>query len=107
MTDKEIIEEMKKLVSAFGSVKRLVDGDKWVTIAQVKKEDVEQIEKSLEVLENIKSKTLLPYSNRKRIAKEYEKWCEDNNVMISDPTNMVTWLLCIKLKEWLENEKDN
>lgn len=62
------------------------------------------IKKDLEMLENIKLKTLLFYSDRKRIAKEYEKWCKDNNALVSDTTNMVTWMLGIKMKEWLDNE---
>lgn len=70
-----------------------------------KKEMAEIIEKDLEVLEAIKSKTLLLYSDRKRIAQEYEKWCKDNNAIIIDTTNMITWLLCSKLKEWLEDDK--
>lgn len=55
MTNKEIVKEMKKMVSICGSATIKIDG-KWVTIAQLKKEDVEQIERDLEVLEIIKTK---------------------------------------------------
>lgn len=86
--------------------------DKPPKTPEIEKQDREQTErdfalirKDLEVLENIKSKTLLFYSDRKKIAEEYEKWCKDNNAMISDTTNMITWVLCFKLKEWLNNEK--
>ena len=56
MTSKEIVKEMLKMVTAFGlhrselTVKRRVD-DEWVTLAQVKKSDVEQVEKDLEILD--------------------------------------------------------
>lgn len=59
MTSKEIVKEMLKMVTAFGlnrselTVKRRVD-DEWVTLAQLKKEDVEQVEKDLEVLDILK-----------------------------------------------------
>ena len=97
MTSKELGEEIEAIVKdlcRFGGKQ-----DKYALKV------VEEIKKDLEVLENIKSKTLLLYSDRKRISQEYEKWCKDNNTMISDTTNMITWLLCFKLKEWLENEK--
>ena len=68
-------------------------------------EGLKQAERDLEVLETINSKRFLLFSKRKKLAKEYEDWCLKNNVLITDSTNMVTWFLCIKLKEWLENEK--
>lgn len=89
MTSKEILAVIK---GAFVSMNKDCE------------EAFNQIERDLEVLENIKSKTLLFYSDRKKIAQEYEKWCKDNNAMITNTTNMITWLLCFKLKEWLGNE---
>lgn len=89
MTSKEALNELSKYIGRLGGGETLEE------------EDI--ILRDLEILENIKSKTLLFYTARKRIAKEYEKWCKDNNAMVSDTTNMITWLLCFKLKEWLEN----
>lgn len=67
--------------------------------------ELEQIEKDLEALETINSKRFLLFNERKKLAKEYEDWCIKNNVLITDTTNMVTWFLCIKLKEWLKDER--
>lgn len=69
------------------------------------KGDFETIEQDLDKLENIKSKTHLLYGQREAIAKEYIDWCEKNKAVLTDPTNMVTWFLTVKLKEWLENDK--
>lgn len=68
-------------------------------------DELEQIERDLEALETINSKRFLLFSERKKLAKEYEDWCIKNNALITDSTNMVTWFLCIKLKEWLKDEK--
>ena len=57
-----------------------------------------------EVLNILKKKTVLLYSERRKIALEYEEWCKINNVMISDTTNMITWFLSHKLRKWLEDE---
>lgn len=67
------------------------------------KEMLHAIQKDLDKLENIKSKTHLLYGQREAIAKEYIDWCEKNKAVLTDPTNMVTWFLKVKLKEWLEN----
>ena len=67
--------------------------------------EFEIIERDLETLETINSKCFLLFNERKKLAKEYEDWCIKNNVLITDTTNMVTWFLCIKLKEWLKNDK--
>ena len=64
---------------------------------------IETIENDLEVFENVKNKTNLFYSQRKQIAKEFNHWCVENNVDALDSTNLVTWLLCFKLKEWIKN----
>lgn len=42
------------------------------------------------------------FKTRHDIAMEYEKWCEDNKAMKGDSCNMITWMLSIKLKEWLK-----
>lgn len=68
--------------------------------------EFEIIEKDLEVLEKLKTKTHLLYKDRKAIAKEFDKWCEDNNAL-NCSENMSTWFLTIKLKEWLKNDKIN
>lgn len=73
--------------------------------AQLVGECLSSIEYGLDKLENIKSKTHLLYGQREAIAKEYIDWCEKNKAVLTDPTNMVTWFLTVKLKEWLENDK--
>lgn len=95
MTSKKLLPEL------FNEANRLSCEESKYTTYDIWKM-CKEIEKDLEKLENIESKTLLFYSDRKKIAEEYEKWCKDNNVMISDTTNMITWFLCFKLKEWLE-----
>ena len=63
------------------------------------------IQRDLETLENVKNKTNLFFSQRKQIAKEFNHWCVENNADALDSTNLVTWLLCFKLREWLGNDK--
>lgn len=102
MTSKEALEEIKQAPTFMGGNPRYMCSTQ---SSEPFLEDIKIIEKDLELLENVKSKTLLRYSARRKIAEKYLKWCKDNNVMISDATNMITWLLCFKLKEWLENDK--
>lgn len=59
----------------------------------------EQDKKKLNEIEKL---TYLLYSKRRKIGQEYIKWCEKNNVVFDDATNMITWVLAIKLKEWLK-----
>jgi len=102
MTDKEIIKEIKKMAAAFGSVTRLVDGEKWVTIAQVKKEDVEQIEKDLEMLELIKKRLIhnifgnIVFINNLNLTERVD---ENGNIIFIDEDKY-------KIMEWLDNEKE-
>lgn len=55
-------------------------------------------------LDKVEKLTQLLFKDRRKIGQEYIKWCEKNNAMVNDATNMVTWVLCIKLKEVLNNE---
>ena len=101
MTSKEIVKEVKKMVSVCGSVTMKKD-DKWITIAQLKKEDVEQVEKELEVLEIIKTKkvdmnhlwSLFEWDDGEMALAEYNKY----NVEQYELTETEFELL----KEWLE-----
>ena len=62
-------------------------------------EEYKQLCEDLDKLEKIKILTNLKYKERREISKEYLEWCNKNNVDSKDTTNMVTWFLCIKLKE--------
>lgn len=59
----------------------------------------EQDKKKLNEIEKL---THLLYSERRKIGQEYVKWCKENNTVFNDETNMITWVLAIKLKEWLK-----
>lgn len=59
----------------------------------------EQDKKKLNEIEKL---TYLLYSERRKIGQEYVKWCKENNILFNDETNMITWVLAIKLKEWLK-----
>jgi len=61
----------------------------------------EQDKKKLNKIEKL---TNLFYSERRKIGQEYVKWCKENNTLFNDETNMITWVLAIKLKEVLKNE---
>lgn len=72
-------------------------------------EDLESIKATLLKAEQDKKKlneieklTYLLYSERRKIGQEYVKWCKENNILFNDETNMITWVLAIKLKEWLK-----
>lgn len=96
MTSKEVIEEMKKIVSICGSVKMKKDG-KWVTIAQLKKEDVEQIEKDLDVLDILKKQITVT---------ENKTICDSGNYITSYDLNItidgLDFIQFDKIKEWLK-----
>lgn len=61
-----------------------------------------QAEQDKKKLNEIEKLTYLLYSERRKIGQEYVKWCKENNILVSDETNMITWVLAIKLKEWLK-----
>lgn len=61
----------------------------------------EQDKKKLNEIEKL---THLLYSERRKIGQEYVKWCKENNTVFNNETNMITWVLAIKLKEWLKDE---
>ena len=98
MTNKEIVKEMKKMVSVCGRVTIKKD-DEWVTIAQLKKEDVEQIEKDLEILELIKERLIHNIlGNIVFKDKPTETVDEDGNTIFIDVDKY-------KIMEWLDNDK--
>lgn len=68
-------------------------------------EEYETIEKELDRLERVEKLTHLIYAQRKALKIEFDMWCKKNNADKNDKTNVITWLLCIKLKEVLENGK--
>ena len=74
-----------------------------VLIASIKQAllNAQEQERKLDKVEKL---TQLLFKDRRKIGQEYIKWCEKNNAMVNDATNMVTWVLCIKLKEVLNNE---
>lgn len=72
-------------------------------------EDLESIKQALiqakqdkKKLNEIEKLTHLLYSERRKIGQEYVKWCKENNTVFNDETNMITWVLAIKLKEVLK-----
>ena len=100
MTNKEIIKEMKKMVSICGRITIKKD-DEWVTIAQLKKEDVEQIEKDLEILELIKERLYHNIlGNIQFVDKSTGTVDEDGNINFIDADKY-------KIMEWLDNDKTN
>lgn len=94
MTSKELVKDAQDFLHRIYSLY----SDPELRKAAIK---LEKVIKDLDRLENIKSKTHLLYSQRKAIAKEYIDWCNKNNVVLTDPTNMITWFLGFKLKEWI------
>ena len=98
MTSKEIVKEMFKMVSICGSVTMKKD-DKWVKIAQLKKEDVEQVEKDLEILELIKERLIHNIlGNIQFVDKSTGTVDEDGNINFIDADKY-------KIMEWLDNDK--
>lgn len=55
-------------------------------------------------LDRVEKLTQLPFKERRKIGEKYIKWCENNNAEYDDATTMITWALCFKLKEVLNNE---
>ena len=55
-------------------------------------------------LDRVEKLTNLLFKERRKIGQEYIKWCQKNNTVFDDATNMITWVLCIKLKEVLNND---
>lgn len=104
MTSKEAVKEMLKIVSVFGSVKRLVD-DELITVAQLKKEDVEQIEKDLEILDLYKK--FFKYSLTEIQGIKYLTLPNSGDIRRPDAMLKITNEEYEILKEGLENEKDN
>lgn len=47
------------------------------------------------------------YSQRKKLGEEFLSWAKENNADQCDLTNIITWCFCFKMKEWLNNEKEN
>lgn len=104
MTNKEIVKEMFKMVSICGSVTMQKD-DKWVTIAQLKKEDVEQIEKDLDLLDLYKK--FFKYSLTEIQGIKYLVLPNSGDIRRPDSMIKITDEEYELLKVGLENEKDN
>lgn len=45
---------------------------------------------------------ILWYSKRHRLAKEFEKWCKENNTDSKNITNVITWLVMNNLIWYIE-----
>ncbi len=114
MTSKEALEIFYKDVKNYNNDMRKYPAyyfDKPKNEEMLRKLEIKQNEMyvtilgGLEILEKLEAKTHLLFKDRKTISKEFDKWCVDNNVL-NCSENMVTWFLTIKLKEWLENEKN-
>ena len=52
--EKEIINQLYKLVKVFGSVHIKDSDDKWITVCKITKNDIEQLEKDLDEYEQLK-----------------------------------------------------
>lgn len=102
MTSKEIVEEIKKMVSIVGKIQRRVEGDKWVTIAQLKKEDIEQIEKDLDLLALYKK--FFKYSLTEIQGIKYLVLPNNSDIRRPDSLLKITDEEYEILKEGLENE---
>lgn len=65
-----------------------------------------QLEHDIDKAERIDMLTHLLYSGRKHLVNEFKDWCYIENFDSSDMCNLVTWLLCFKLPEIFESDKD-
>lgn len=104
MTNKEIVKEMFKMVSICGSVKMKKD-DKWVTIAQLKKEDIEQVKKDLDLLDLYKK--FFKYSLTEIQGIKYLVLPNNSDIRRPDSLLKITDEEYELLKEGLESEEDN
>ena len=101
MSSKEIVKEIKKIVGIVRAIKKRDDDDKWITIAEVKKEDVEQVEKDIEALEIIKGKLMWIENDKIYIGLQNDTYIEltEEDFDYDDRYRI--------LKEWLKDEKAN
>ena len=65
-----------------------------------------QLEHDIDKVEKITLLTNLLYSGRKHLVDEFKDWCYIENFDSSDMCNLVTWVLCFKIPEILESDKD-
>jgi len=65
-----------------------------------------QLEHDLDKAEKIDVLTNLLYSGRKHLVNEFKDWCYIESFDSDDMCNLVTWLLCLKLPELFESDKD-
>ena len=102
MTSKEIVKEMKKMVSVCGSITIKKD-DECVKIAQLKKEDVEQVEKDLELLNLYKK--FFKYSLTEIQGIKYLVLPNNSDIRRPDAMLRITDEEYELLKEGLENDR--
>lgn len=109
----EALEEIKQIEFYVGTIigLKFIKGND--VFSEAKKQDYEIFEKKSEKikqyilkaqeqeqkLDRVEKLTNLPFKERRKIGQEYIKWCQKNNAVFDDATNMITWVLCIKLKE--------
>lgn len=95
----ECLENIKNFEGSYGT---LYDSycEELVTIKQALLKAQEQEQK----LDRVEKLTQLIFKERRKMGEEYIKWCEKNNAKYDDATTMITWVLCFKLKEVLNNE---
>ena len=65
-----------------------------------------QLEHDLDKAEKIDMLTHLLYSGRKHLVDEFIDWCYKENVDDKDRCAITTWLLCFKIPELFESDKD-
>lgn len=92
MTSREELQRISMIETSDGPM---------ITVGDLIPDAFEVIDKDLNKLERLKTKPYLLYSKRLQIANEYVAWCRKYKVEITEPTNMVTWFVSVKLKEWL------
>lgn len=102
----EVLEKkIKKLTDELNKLKEHFirwDLEKFQMVEQALLKAQEQERK----LDRVEKLTQSLFKERRKICQEYFKWCQKNNVVVEDAASMVTWLLCVKLKEVLNNESN-
>lgn len=87
----EALECVDKILGYFGKAQ--------IETMTLSKCNILTIKQALQRLAEVEKLTNLKFKARRKIADEYIKWCQKNNAVCECATNMITWVLCIKLKE--------
>lgn len=68
--------------------------------------NIKSVEQLAKILSIIKSLGHVKFNIRLRLAKECDEWLKQNKLMYSS-LNIITWLLCIRIKEVCWNDTFN